>query len=87
MRTLHLFQTCFVKKYKLEECKEALELKHKAMSKAREKEKAVTKAFQASLGDDKNYEEYVTKVFKRKMKRVKKTEEPSEGEWRRVRGK
>ncbi|XP_051907851.1 cilia- and flagella-associated protein 44-like isoform X2 [Hippocampus zosterae] len=65
---------------KLEECKEALELKRKAVRKAREKEKAVTKAFQASLGDCKNYEEYVTKVFKRKPKRVKKTEEPGEGE-------
>ncbi|XP_077352720.1 cilia- and flagella-associated protein 44-like isoform X2 [Festucalex cinctus] len=66
--------------YKLEECKEALELKYKAITKVKEKEKAVTKAFQASLGDDKTFEEYLTKVFKRKIKRTKKEHSGEEEE-------
>nr|XP_049595219.1 cilia- and flagella-associated protein 44-like isoform X3 [Syngnathus scovelli] len=67
-------------KYKLEECKEELELKYKAITEVREKEKAVTKAFQASLGDDKKIEEYLKKVFRRKIKRTKKKEQPGEEE-------
>ncbi|XP_077441867.1 cilia- and flagella-associated protein 44-like isoform X1 [Vanacampus margaritifer] len=66
--------------YKLEEYKEALELKYKAITKVQEKEKAVTKAFQASLGDDKTFEEYLTKVFKRKIKRTKKKDHSGEEE-------
>ncbi|XP_077594091.1 cilia- and flagella-associated protein 44-like, partial [Stigmatopora nigra] len=66
-------------KYKLEECQEELELKYQAITKLQDKEKAVRKAFQASLGDDKNVEEYLTKVFKRKIKRNKK-EQPHEEE-------
>ncbi|XP_061656412.1 cilia- and flagella-associated protein 44-like [Syngnathoides biaculeatus] len=64
---------------KLEECKEELELKYKDITKIQQKEKAVTKAFQASLGDDNKFEEYLTKVFKRKVKRAKE-EKPGEEE-------
>ncbi|XP_061603630.1 cilia- and flagella-associated protein 44-like [Phyllopteryx taeniolatus] len=65
---------------KLEECKKELELKYKDITKVQEKEKAITKAFQASLGDDNKFEEYLTKVFKRKIKRGKKKEQAGEEE-------
>ncbi|XP_054613707.1 cilia- and flagella-associated protein 44-like [Dunckerocampus dactyliophorus] len=59
---------------KLEESQEELELKHKDIAKVQEREKAVSKAFRASLGDDKKFEEYLFKVFKKKIKRIKKKE-------------
>ncbi|XP_057675267.1 cilia- and flagella-associated protein 44-like isoform X1 [Corythoichthys intestinalis] len=65
--------------YKLEECQEQLDLKYQDITKLQEKEKAVRKAFQASLGEDKKFEEYLTKVFKRKIKRTKE-QQPGEEE-------
>ncbi|XP_061733169.1 cilia- and flagella-associated protein 44-like [Nerophis ophidion] len=59
---------------KLEECQEELELKHRDIAKVQEREKAVSKAFWASLADDKKFEEYLLKVFKKKMKRAKQKE-------------
>lgn len=45
-----------------------------------EREKALAAAFQASLGEDNKFEEFLTKVFKKKLKRVKKKEQTgSEG--------
>ncbi|XP_054613541.1 cilia- and flagella-associated protein 44-like [Dunckerocampus dactyliophorus] len=59
---------------KLEEYREELEMKRKDIAKVQEKEKSLTAAFQALLGDDNNFEEYLTKVFKKKIKRTKKKE-------------
>nr|XP_061836799.1 cilia- and flagella-associated protein 44-like isoform X1 [Nerophis lumbriciformis] len=57
---------------KLEEYREELEQKRKDIAKVQEKEKCLTTAFQTALGDDNNFEEYLTKVFKKKIKRTKK---------------
>ncbi|XP_042365640.1 cilia- and flagella-associated protein 44 [Plectropomus leopardus] len=66
---------------KLEECNEQLELKRGDIAKLQEKEKALTAAFQASLGEGNKFEEFLTKVFKKKIKRVKKKEQTgNEGE-------
>nr|XP_057920871.1 cilia- and flagella-associated protein 44-like isoform X2 [Doryrhamphus excisus] len=60
---------------KLEEYREELELKRKDIAKVQEKDKSLTASFQALLGDDNNnFEEYLTKVFKKKIKRTKKKE-------------
>ncbi|XP_061148876.1 cilia- and flagella-associated protein 44-like isoform X1 [Syngnathus typhle] len=64
----------------LERCRKALELKRKDIAKRQEKEKSNTAAFHALLGDDNNFEEYLTKVYKKKIKRTKKKEEESDGE-------
>ncbi|XP_077479002.1 cilia- and flagella-associated protein 44-like [Stigmatopora argus] len=64
----------------LEKCKKSLEMKRKDITKRQEKEKACTAAFHALLGDDNNFEEYLTKVFKKKIKRSKKKEEGSDGD-------
>ncbi|XP_076614824.1 cilia- and flagella-associated protein 44 [Chaetodon auriga] len=60
---------------KLEECNAQLELKHGEIAKLQEREKALTAAFQASLGKENKFEEFLTKVFKKKIKRVKKKEQ------------
>ncbi|XP_077441864.1 cilia- and flagella-associated protein 44-like isoform X2 [Vanacampus margaritifer] len=64
----------------LEKSRKALELKRKDIAKRQEKEKSNTVAFHALLGDDNNFEEYLTKVYKKKIKRTKKKEDGSEDE-------
>lgn len=49
------------------------------MSKLQEQEKAVVAAFQESMGQNNKFEAFLTGVFKRNVKYVKK-QEPSEGE-------
>lgn len=66
---------------KLGECNEQLEMKRRDIAKLQEREMALTAAFQASLGENNKYEEFLTKVFKKKIKRVKKKEQTgNEGE-------
>ncbi|XP_067430871.1 cilia- and flagella-associated protein 44 [Thunnus thynnus] len=60
---------------KLEEYNEQLELKRRDIAKVHEREKALAAAFQASLGEDNKFEEFLTKVFKKRIKRVKKKEQ------------
>ncbi|XP_034565559.1 cilia- and flagella-associated protein 44 [Notolabrus celidotus] len=60
---------------KLEESSEQLELKQADLARLREREMALFAAFKASLGQEKKFEEFLTKVFKRKVKRVPKEEE------------
>lgn len=56
-------------------------MKRRDIAKLQEREKALTAAFQASLGENNKYEEFLTKVFKKKIKRVKKKEQTgNEGE-------
>jgi len=66
---------------KLEECNEELQLKKRDIAKLQERDKALTAAFQASLGENNPFEEFLTKVFKKKVKRVKNKEQGgNEGE-------
>ncbi|XP_051907853.1 cilia- and flagella-associated protein 44-like [Hippocampus zosterae] len=64
----------------LEKHRKALELKRKDIAKRQEKEKSNTAAFHALLGDDNNFEEYLTKVYKKKIKRSKKKDQGSDEE-------
>lgn len=66
---------------KLEECSEQLELKQRDIAKLQEREKALITAFQASLGENNKCEEFLTKVFKKKIKRVKKKEQTGDEGW------
>ncbi|XP_053266653.1 cilia- and flagella-associated protein 44 [Pleuronectes platessa] len=64
----------------LEECKEQLQLKQRDMVKLQERERALRTALRASLGDNNKFLEFLTKVFEKKIKRVKKKEPRGEGE-------
>lgn len=59
---------------KLEECKQALELKRRDISKLQERERAIAATFQASLGENNKFADFLNRVFKKKIKRVKKKE-------------
>ncbi|XP_053196505.1 cilia- and flagella-associated protein 44 [Scomber japonicus] len=59
---------------KVEECNEQLELKRRDIAKVQEREKTLAAAFQASLGEENKFEEFLTKVFRKRIKRVKKKE-------------
>ncbi|XP_017572667.1 cilia- and flagella-associated protein 44 isoform X3 [Pygocentrus nattereri] len=62
---------------KLEECKQQLELKKRDIAKLQEREKALTATFLASLGENNKFTDFLTRVFKKKIKRVKKKEKTS----------
>ncbi|XP_071321915.1 cilia- and flagella-associated protein 44 [Trachinotus anak] len=64
----------------LEERKEQLELKQRDIAKLQEREKALVTAFQASLGENNKFEEFLTRVFKKRIKRVKKKERTGDEE-------
>ncbi|XP_074546967.1 cilia- and flagella-associated protein 44 [Halichoeres trimaculatus] len=66
-------------KPKLEEANEQLELKQEDLAQLREREKALFATFKASLGPEHKFEEFLTKVFKKKVNRVKE-KEPKEDE-------
>ncbi|KAF1377233.1 hypothetical protein PFLUV_G00198560 [Perca fluviatilis] len=65
---------------KLEEYNEQLELRRGDIAKLQEREKALIAAFHASLGEENKFEDFLTKVFKKKVKRVKKKEQKEGGE-------
>lgn len=56
-----------------------LELKKKEIEKLQEKEKALYAQFQASLGENNKFADYLTKVFKKRIKRSKKKATEGEG--------
>uniref|UniRef100_A0A7N6BMS0 Cilia- and flagella-associated protein 44 n=1 Tax=Anabas testudineus TaxID=64144 RepID=A0A7N6BMS0_ANATE len=60
---------------KLEECNDQLELKHREIAKLQEREKTLITTFQALLGENNKFEDFLTNVFKKKVKRVKKKEQ------------
>lgn len=65
---------------RLEECNEQLELRHRQIVEFHEREKVLGASFQASLGKNNKFEDFLTKVFKKKVKRVKKAaQEVNEG--------
>uniref|UniRef100_A0A4W3IEQ6 Cilia and flagella associated protein 44 n=2 Tax=Callorhinchus milii TaxID=7868 RepID=A0A4W3IEQ6_CALMI len=59
---------------KAEECLLQLEAKKRDITKLHEKEKALYMTFQLSLGENNKHIEFLTKVFKKKIKRAKKKE-------------
>ncbi|KAA8584641.1 hypothetical protein FQN60_008426, partial [Etheostoma spectabile] len=65
---------------KLEVYNEQLELKRGDIAKLQEREKALVAAFHASLGEENKFEVFLTKVFKKKIKRVKETEQNEGGD-------
>uniref|UniRef100_A0A8B9KLV5 Cilia- and flagella-associated protein 44 n=1 Tax=Astyanax mexicanus TaxID=7994 RepID=A0A8B9KLV5_ASTMX len=65
---------------KLEECKQQLDLKKREVAKLQEKEKSLTAAFLSSLGENNKFTDFLTKVFKKKIKRVKKKEKAGNAE-------
>lgn len=62
------------------ELNQKIELKKKDIEKLQEKEKAVHAMFVQSLGDNNKFADYLTKVFKKKIKRSKKKENAEGGE-------
>uniref|UniRef100_A0A8C9S6G7 Cilia- and flagella-associated protein 44 n=1 Tax=Scleropages formosus TaxID=113540 RepID=A0A8C9S6G7_SCLFO len=65
---------------KLEECELQLEMKRRDIAKLQEQEKAITATFLASLGESNKFADFLTKVFKKKIKRVKKKEKTGDEE-------
>ncbi|KAM6977661.1 cilia- and flagella-associated protein 44 [Aplochiton taeniatus] len=65
---------------KLEECTQQLEVKKRDIAKLQEKEKTNMATFQASLGDNNKFADFLTRVFKKKIKRVKKKEKTGDEE-------
>ncbi|XP_067268183.1 cilia- and flagella-associated protein 44 [Chanodichthys erythropterus] len=59
---------------KMHECKKQMELKKRDILRLQGKEKTLTATFQASLGENNKFEEFLTRVFKKKIKRTKKKE-------------
>ncbi|XP_071957578.1 cilia- and flagella-associated protein 44-like isoform X2 [Antedon mediterranea] len=57
---------------KVAECKAKLDAKRKDIDRLHDKEKALYAQFQASLGENNKFAEFLTKVFKKKIKRAKK---------------
>ncbi|XP_059823753.1 cilia- and flagella-associated protein 44 isoform X3 [Hypanus sabinus] len=59
---------------KLEECSQQKMAKKRDILKLQEKEKAIYASFQMSLGENNKHADFLTKVFKKKIKRRKKSE-------------
>ncbi|KAM6987466.1 LOW QUALITY PROTEIN: cilia- and flagella-associated protein 44-like [Tautogolabrus adspersus] len=64
----------------LKDFNEQLAMKQADIARLQEREKALFSAFQASLGLENKFEEFLTEVFKKKIKRVKKKEQTEEEE-------
>ncbi|XP_041825763.1 cilia- and flagella-associated protein 44 isoform X2 [Melanotaenia boesemani] len=65
---------------KLEQCNKELEQKKREIAKLQERVKALTAAFQASLGEHNHFEEFLTRVFKKKIKHIKQKEQTGSDE-------
>ncbi|XP_067282839.1 cilia- and flagella-associated protein 44 isoform X3 [Pseudorasbora parva] len=59
---------------KMHECKKQMELKKRDILRLEGKEKTLAATFQASLGENNKFVEFLTRVFKKKIKRTKKKE-------------
>lgn len=59
---------------KAEECLQQLEAKKRDIAKLQEREKTLHSTFHVSLGENNKFADFLTKVFKKKIKRVKKKE-------------
>ncbi|XP_055369540.1 cilia- and flagella-associated protein 44 isoform X2 [Betta splendens] len=65
---------------RLEDCNEQLELRHREIVELHEREKVLLASFQALLGKTTKFEDFLTKVFKKKVKRVKKKKQEANEE-------
>ncbi|KAB5533238.1 hypothetical protein PHYPO_G00129510 [Pangasianodon hypophthalmus] len=65
---------------KMEECKYQLEMKKRDIAKLHERENVLASTFQDSLGENNKFADFLTRVFKKKIKRVKKKEKPGTDE-------
>ncbi|XP_070707121.1 cilia- and flagella-associated protein 44 [Pempheris klunzingeri] len=65
---------------KLGECNEQLELKQRDIAQLQERKTTLIAAFQASLGKTNKFKEFLTQVFKKKIKRINKEETENEEE-------
>ena len=65
--------------FQLIEIQQKLESKKKDIEKMQEKEKVLHATFTASLGENNKFAEFLTKVFKKKIKRSKKTTTGGDG--------
>nr|XP_033799273.1 cilia- and flagella-associated protein 44 isoform X2 [Geotrypetes seraphini] len=61
-------------KWKCEDYQQQLEIKKRDIVKLQEREKALCANFQSSLGENNKFANFLTKVFKKKIKRTKKKE-------------
>ena len=61
------------------EVQQKIENKKKDIEKLQDKEKALLSMFTQSLGDNNKFADYLTKVFKKKIKRSKKKENAGGG--------
>ena len=61
-------------------CEKRVQVKLREIEKLVEKEKQLHSSFTTSLGENNKFVEFLTKVFKKKIKRVKKKEQKAEGE-------
>ncbi|XP_077051647.1 cilia- and flagella-associated protein 44 [Siphateles boraxobius] len=59
---------------KMHECKKQMEQKKRDILRLQGKEKTLTATFHASLGENNKFEEFLTRVFKKKIKRSNKKE-------------
>ena len=57
---------------KVEDCQMTLESKKQQIDKLLEQEKALYTTFSTALGENNKFENFLTKVFKKKIKRAKK---------------
>lgn len=65
--------------FQVVEVQQKLEAKKKDIEKLLEKEKTLNTSFMASLGENNKFADYLTKVFKKKIKRSKKKATDGEG--------
>ncbi|XP_043929077.1 cilia- and flagella-associated protein 44 [Protopterus annectens] len=63
---------------KSEECQQQIEAKKREITKLQEREKVIEDAFHVSLGENNKFADFLTKVFKKKVKRIKKKEREGE---------
>ncbi|XP_030059762.1 cilia- and flagella-associated protein 44 [Microcaecilia unicolor] len=61
-------------KWKCEDYQQQLEIKKRDIAKLQEREKALCANFNSSLGENNKFANFLTKVFKKKIKRTKKKE-------------
>lgn len=57
------------------DCQGKLEAKKKDIEKLQERDKALQETFKQSLGENNKFADYLSKVFKKKIKRKKKETE------------
>ncbi|XP_068733143.1 cilia- and flagella-associated protein 44-like isoform X1 [Montipora capricornis] len=64
---------------KVEDCQMKLDSKKQDIEKLQEQEKALYSTFSAALGENNKFEPFLTRVFKKKIKRAKKKTQTEEG--------